>query len=80
MISRTRSGEAVLNQFKLAWAAACVMLAAMGARVAEVEIAETIVTLPATGVSGLTAEGKPCFPNAGNLFGDLQAAFSTIAQ
>jgi cytochrome c peroxidase len=42
--------------------------------------AEVIVTLPATGISGLTAESKPCFPNAGNLFGDLQAAFSTIAQ
>jgi cytochrome c peroxidase len=42
--------------------------------------AEVISTLPATGVSGLTAEGKPCFPNAGNLFGDTQAAFTAIMQ
>ena len=42
--------------------------------------AEVISTLPATGVSGLTAIGKPCFPNAGNLFGPLQAAFSAIVQ
>jgi cytochrome c peroxidase len=42
--------------------------------------AEVLSTLPATGVAGLSAEGKPCFPNAGNLFGDMQAAFSTITK
>jgi cytochrome c peroxidase len=42
--------------------------------------AEVLATLPATGKSGLTAEGKPCFPNAGNLFGDMQAAFATITK
>lgn len=51
-----------------------------GVLVSDGRTAERIVTLPATGVGGLTAVGKPCFPNAGNLFGDLQAAFSTIAQ
>ena len=40
--------------------------------------AEVLATLPATGISGLTAEGKPCFPNEGNLFGDMQAAFAAI--
>jgi cytochrome c peroxidase len=42
--------------------------------------AEVISTLPATGVSGLAALGKPCFPNAGNLFGDMQSAFAAITR
>jgi cytochrome c peroxidase len=42
--------------------------------------AEAISTLPATGISGLTAEGKPCFPNAGNLFGDMQAVFTAVTK
>jgi hypothetical protein len=24
--------------------------------------------------------GKPCFPNAGNLFGDMQSAFAAITR
>jgi hypothetical protein len=52
-----------------------------GVLVTDGRTAEVIATLPATGSSGLTAEGKPCFPNAGsNLFGDLQAAFNAIVQ
>jgi cytochrome c peroxidase len=42
--------------------------------------AEVLSILPATGSGGLTALGKPCFPNAGNLFGDLQSAFATITK
>ena len=32
---------------------------------------DTIKTLPAVGAGGLTAIGKPCFPNTGDLFGTL---------
>ena len=32
---------------------------------------DTIKKLPAVGVGGLTATGKPCFPNTGDLFGTL---------
>jgi hypothetical protein len=39
---------------------------------------DVIKTLPATGIYGLTAEAKPCFPNTGNLFGDTQTAFQRI--
>jgi cytochrome c peroxidase len=51
-----------------------------GALLPDGRTAEVLSILPATGSSGLTAEGKPCFPNAGNLFGDLQSAFSTITR
>jgi cytochrome c peroxidase len=49
-----------------------------GAMLPDSRAAERIATLPATGSSGLTAEGKPCFPNEGNLFGETQAAFTAI--
>jgi cytochrome c peroxidase len=51
-----------------------------GAMLPDSRAAEIIATLPATGSSGLIAEGKPCFPNAGNLFGDMQTAFTTITK
>ena len=38
------------------------------------------VTLPAVGDAGLKAQNLPCFPNSGNLFGDIQAVFSRIAK
>jgi hypothetical protein len=31
------------------------------------------------GEGGLPAVGKPCFPNSGNLFGELRTAFDQIA-
>ena len=41
----------------------------------EAVVAKDIVkTLTATGVGGLTAVGKPCFPNTGDLFGTLDAS------
>ena len=51
-----------------------------GVLVSDGRTAEVIATLPATGSSGLPALGKPCFANAGNLFGDLQASFNAIVQ
>jgi hypothetical protein len=41
---------------------------------------DIVVTLPATGVGGLQAEGKPCFPNTGDLFGGMQQAFRKITR
>lgn len=37
-------------------------------------------TLPATGRSGLTAEGRPCFPNNGDLFGTTQTTINRIVR
>jgi len=39
---------------------------------------DIIRVLPAVGRGGLTAEGKPCFPNTGNLFGEMQAKLTEI--
>jgi hypothetical protein len=35
-----------------------------------------IAVMPAVGNAGLP--GKPCFPNTGNLFGDLQITFAIV--
>ena len=41
----------------------------------ESTVAKDIVkTLPATGIGGLGAIGKPCFPNTGDLFGTLDTS------
>ena len=46
-----------------------------GATKADGIVAKDIVKiLPATGTGGLTAVGKPCFPNTGDLFGTLDAS------
>ena len=39
---------------------------------------DIVHVLPATGVGGLPAIGKPCFPNTGNLFGQMQTTFMEI--
>lgn len=41
---------------------------------------DIIVKLPATGRDGLPQKKLPCFPNSGNLFGDMQTAFKAIAK
>jgi cytochrome c peroxidase len=51
-----------------------------GAKLPDGRAAEVIATLPATGSSGLPAEGKPCFPNSGDLFGELRTAFDAITK
>lgn len=38
------------------------------------------ITLPAVGKKGLKGIGKPCFPNTGELFGELQWTFNEILQ
>lgn len=40
---------------------------------------DIIRILPATGASGLRGIGKECFPNSGNLFGEMQTRFEDIA-
>ena len=40
---------------------------------------DVVRLLPAVGEGGLPGIGKPCLPNAGNLFGALQAVFEEIA-
>jgi len=37
-----------------------------------------ILTMPAVGSDGLQGIGKPCFPNNGSLFGDLQTTFAIV--
>lgn len=37
-------------------------------------------TLPATGTFGLGAEGKPCLPNIGDLFGSTQSTINAIVR
>jgi len=37
-----------------------------------------VIVLPAVGNDGLPGIGKPCFPNGGDLFGDLQTTFAII--
>jgi cytochrome c peroxidase len=46
----------------------------------EPTVPDIIATLPATGIGGLPAEGKPCFPNTGDLFGEMQQAFRKITR
>lgn len=41
---------------------------------------DQVKTLPATGANGLTDNGKPCFPNSGNLFGETQTIFQSILE
>jgi len=37
-----------------------------------------ILIMPAVGSDGLQGIGKPCFPNNGSLFGDLQTTFAIV--
>ncbi len=40
---------------------------------------DVVRELPATGEAGLDGIGKPCFPNTGNLFGEMQTVFQAVA-
>jgi hypothetical protein len=50
------------------------------ATIGEPIMPDIVVTLPATGVGGLPAEGKPCLSNSGDLFGPTQQAFRQITR
>jgi hypothetical protein len=50
------------------------------ASIGEPIMPDIVVTLPATGAGGLPAESKPCFPNTGDLFGEMQQAFRQITR